>query len=280
MKSIYKKGMTIFGKKNKDELLVNPLFERAKKGDAEAASQLIQDLWTDDKTEELCRLILPERPAIFFSVPGTSRLNQVPIAYARFLARQTQEYGSTYLVGDEHIAALHRSMMKSVKNGNRLMSPRLYEPFDQTFFERLRHYAEVSQIILVEDVLTTGSSVNTFRRFLEHNDVPVSCIIGVKGDTDICPTESELKKLEKIGKKAGIENIDWIALGQELTRTELTALTFQYIGDRYGHADKALKALMRRQLYYLSELKTKGRYCVAHKIEQLGVLIDRRENKR
>lgn len=280
MKSIYKKGMTIFGKKNKDELLVNPLFERAKKGDADAAVQLIQELWTEDKTQELRRLILPERPPIFFSVPGTSRLNQVPIAYARFLAQQTQEYGSTYLVGDEYISSLHTSMMKSVKNGNRLMSPRLYEPFDETFFDRLRHYAESSQIILVEDVLTTGSSVNTFRRFLEHNDIPVSCIIGVKGDTDICPTLPELTKLEKLAKKAGIDTIDWIALGQELTRSELTALTFQYIGDRYKRADEPLRCLMRRQLYYLSELKTKGRYCVAHKIEDLSILIDRREKKR
>ena len=44
-----KKGLTIFDKKHKDEILVNPLFIKAKNGNAKAAEELITSLWTDKK---------------------------------------------------------------------------------------------------------------------------------------------------------------------------------------------------------------------------------------
>ena len=68
-------GFSIFDKKHKDEILVDPLFVRAKKGDARAAQELIEQYWTDQKTEELKSILLPDRQPVFFSVPGTSRLN-------------------------------------------------------------------------------------------------------------------------------------------------------------------------------------------------------------
>ncbi|MBR5130561.1 MAG: hypothetical protein IKV03_04985 [Alphaproteobacteria bacterium] len=274
-----KKGLTIFDKKNRDEVLVNPLFIAAKKGDSQAAVQLVESLWNEDKSQELRQLILPEKSPIFFSVPSTSRLNQVPIAYARFLAQQTQDLGGTFLVGDEYIAPLHTSMMKSVKNGNRLMSPRLYEPYNEMFFERLREHAQFSQIILVEDILTTGSSVNTFRRFLQHNDIPVDCIVGIKGDTDLSPTQKEIDKLEKQARKVGVVDIgvNWQKLGRELTKNEISALSFQYLGSRYQKASDKTQLLMRRQLYYLYALRACLRYETAHKVEKLNHLIERRE---
>lgn len=276
-----KPGLSIFDKKHKDEILVDPLFLQAKKGNVEAAEQLIEKFWSDEKTQELKLLLEKDKKTVFFSVPGTSRLNQIPVVFARFLAKKTSENNSLYLIGDEHIASLHTSMMKSVKNGDRLMSPRLYEAYDPHFFERIQNVIPNAQIVLVEDIITTGSSVNTFRRFLEHNGLQVDCIAAVKGDTQISPTMAGLQKLEKMAKKVALNDIkfDIQALGSELTHSEVVSLSFQYLGERYRRADNPTKRLMRHQLASLYEVKVNHRYEAAKKMEILSQLINRREQK-
>ena len=278
---ILRSGVSIFGKHADDPVRVDPLFNQAKTGDYEAARQLVEKLWTDDKTEELRRLILPERPPIFFSVPSTSRTNQLPIVFAKFLAEQTQDLGATYLVGDEHISSLHTSMMKSLKKSHRLMAPRLYETFHRSFFDNLRTHTQNASVVLVEDIITSGSSVNAFRHFLDHNGVPVDYIVGIKGDTCLDPTSLELTKLERTAKKAGLDTtkVDYMALGRELTSSEVMTLAFHYIGTQYKRADEQIRMLMRRQLYYLYALKVCGRPEVSTKINKLTRLIDRREER-
>ncbi|MBQ9739163.1 MAG: hypothetical protein IJV75_06640 [Alphaproteobacteria bacterium] len=278
---ILRSGVSVFGKHTDDPVRLDPLFDLAKTGDYEAARQLVEKLWTDDKTEELRRLILPERPPIFFSVPSTSRTNQLPIAYAKFLAEQTQDLGATYLVGDEHISSLHTSMMKSLKKSHRLMAPRLYETFHQSFFDNFRPHTQNASVVLVEDIITTGSSVNAFRRFLEHNGVPVDYVVGIRGDTNLDPSPSELTKLERTAKKAGLDttNVDYMALGRELTSSEVMTLASHYIGTQYKKADEQTRLLMRRQLYYLYVLRVCRRAEVSTKINKLNRLIDRREER-
>lgn len=276
-----REGVSIFGKHDGDPVRVDPLFEQAKTGSYKAARQLVEKWWTDEKTEELRRLILPERPPIFFSVPSTSRTNQLPIAYAKFLAEQTQDMGATYLVGDEHISSLHTSMMKSVKKIHRLMAPRLYETLHNSFFDNLRNHTQDTSIVLVEDIITTGASVNAFRRFLEQNQVPVDYIVGIKGETRLDPSPSELAKLEKTAKKAGLDTtkVDYPALGQELTSSEVMTLAYQYIGHQYKNADEHSKMLMRRQLYYLYALKVCQQAEASTKINQLTKILMRREER-
>lgn len=276
-----REGLSIFGKHADDPVRLDPLFDQAKTGNYEAAVQLVEKLWSDDKTEELRQLFLPERPPIFFSVPSTSRTNQLPIAYAKFLAEQMQDMGATYLVGDEHISSLHTSMMKSVKKAHRLMSPRLYETFQSSFFDNLRNHTQNASVVLVEDIITTGASVNAFRRYLEQNNISVDCVVGIKGETRLEPTQSELNKLERTAKKAGLdtESVDYIALGRELTSSEVMTMASHYIGYQYKNADEQSKLLMRRQLYYLYALKVCGRPEVSTKINRLTRLLDRREEK-
>lgn len=110
-------GLMIFDKKHTDLLLVDPLFLRAKQGDRQAAYDLIQKLWMFDKTRQALA-ITQRRPTVFISVPGTSRCNQIPPVFAEFLADVTEQ---SFLIGDEYVASLHATMMKSVKNSQRLM---------------------------------------------------------------------------------------------------------------------------------------------------------------
>ena len=269
-------GLMIYDKKHTDLLLVDPLFLRAKQGDRQAAFDLIQKLWTPDKTKQACAMT-QKQPTLFISVPGTSRRNQIPPVFAEFLADITEQ---SFLIGDEHVASLHATMMKSVKNSNRLMRPRMYEPYEKPFFDQLKMVVGngQKQVILVEDVVTTGSSVNSFRRFLEKNGIPVAGIFGVKGDYDIVPNASEIQKLQKIAERAGI-TVDMQKLGQELSKSEVISLTYQFLAEKYKMASAREQRLMRNQLRCLYEIKVNQNLNASMKLDMICSIMHRLEEK-
>lgn len=269
-------GLMIYDKKHTDSLLVDPLFLRAKQGDRQAAFDLIQKLWTFDKTRQALA-ITQRRPTVFISVPGTSRRNQIPPVFAEFLADVTEQ---SFLIGDEYVASLHATMMKSVKNSNRLMRPRMYEPYEKHFFDRLKAVVGNGQrqVILVEDVVTTGSSVNSFRRFLEKNGIPVAGIFGIKGDYDIVPSTSEIQKLQKIATRAGI-TVDMEKLGQELSKSEVISLTYQFLAEKYKAVPARVQRLMRHQLRCLYEIKVNQNLNASVKLDRICSIMQRLEEK-
>lgn len=267
-------GLMIFSKKHQDLLLVNPLFVRAKQGDRQAAYDLIKGLWTSDETRQALA-ITQRRPTVFISVPGTSRRNQIPPVFAEFLADVTEQL---FLNGDEYIASLHAIMMKSVKNSNRMMHPRMYEPYDKQFFDRLKVVVGngQKQVILVEDTVTTGASVNSVRRFFERNGIPISGIFGVKGNYDIVPNASEIQKLQKMAAHAGIP-LDMQKLGQELSKSEVISLTYQFLGERYKQASARQQRLMRQQLKCLYEIKVNQNWDASRKLDMICSIIQKLE---
>lgn len=269
-------GLMIFDKKHTDLLLVDPLFLRAKQGDRQAAYDLIQKLWTFDKTRQALA-ITQRQPTVFISVPGTSRRNQIPPVFAEFLADVTEQ---SFLIGDEYVASLHATMMKSVKNSQRLMRPRMYEPYEKHFFDRLKAVVGNGQrqVILVEDIVTTGSSVNSFRRFLEKNGIPVTGIFGIKGDADIVPNASEIQKLQKIAERAGI-TVDMQKLGQELSKSEVISLTYQFLAEKYKAVPARVQRLMRYQLRCLYEIKVNQNLNASVKLDRICSMMQRLEEK-
>lgn len=269
-KEYFQEGFTIYDKKHTDELLVDPLFLKAKKGDRQAAFDLIHKIWTPEKTEQV-RLMTKDHPTFFISVPGTSRQNQIPPVYAEFLAELTDQ---SFLVSDEYIASLHSTMMKSVKNGDRLMRPRMYEPLRKDFFKRLKEAIGDKQVVLVEDILTTGASVNCFRRFLEKNGIAVKCVFGLKGDSNIAPSLSEIMKLQKIAQREGI-TIDMEKLGKELSKSEVISLTYQYIAERYKQSSDKIKTLMNKQLLCLYDIRVNQNLQTALKLDMICSIIQK-----
>lgn len=278
-----KKGLTIFDKKHKDEILINPLFIKAKDGNAKAAEKLITSLWTDEKTTELKNLLDKNKEPVFISMPGTTRNNQLPIVYAKFLSTLTQEMGGRYIVGDEHILSFHTSMMKIINKEDRLFSPRLYEASSQNFFTLLKEQYPNAQFILVEDILTTGASANAFRRFMEKNGIQLDQIFALKGNTELSPSISEILKLQKMGKKCGLyqegKSLDFIALGKELTSSEINTLSFHFLGQKYQFANKKIKKLMRFLLFCLYDIKVNNNLDAIWRLKRIYELIKRKEKQ-
>ena len=255
-----KKGFSIFTQQDTEGILKHPLFKIAKgsypdldiKKNEAAARMLIEEIWTDAKTEELKKALSKYKDVLFISVPGTSRRNMLPVVFAEFLAELTKH---NFLVGDEHIDALHKDMMKNIKNGRRLFHPRRYH-MEKYFFNSIKELKPDCPIIIVEDILTTGSSANTFARFLKKNGLNVQGIFAIKGNPDISPTRKGLISLQRAADDAGLD-MNLIDLGKELTATEAMTLASTWIGEIYNKkANEKEKRLMKKQIQLLCEIKT------------------------
>lgn len=255
-----KKGFSVFTHQDTDGILKHPLFKIAKgsspdaniKESEDAARKLIKEIWTDEKTEELKRALSKYKDVLFISVPGTSRRNMLPVVFAEFLAELTEH---SFLVGDEHVDALHKDMMKNIKNGRRLFHPRRYH-MEKYFFDAVKELKPNCPIIIVEDILTTGSSANTFACFLKKNGLDVQGIFAIKGNTDISPTRKGILKLQKMADNAGLD-MNLINLGKELTSIEVMTLANTWIGEIYNKkANDKEKRLMKKQIELLCEIKS------------------------
>ena len=268
-----KKGFSVFSKKDAEGILVSSLFKAGKHGDEKAAHELIEQIWTDEKTQQLQKE-LNGQDLLFISVPSTSRTNMIPIAFAEFLASKLH---CNYLVGDEHIYSLQSKMMKSIKNGQRVFYPRMYEA-EEHFFDAVKKLKPNCQVVVVEDILTTGSSANTFVRFLKKNGLNVQRIFAIKGDTQLSPNVESILKLQKMADKSGL-NIDMIALGKELTKSEVTSLAFSHIGEFYQAASAQEKELIKKQIQCLYEIKVNNNYEKVVELTELNEILEHKKGE-
>lgn len=218
--------LTVFSKKDgSDDLLANDLFKEGKRGNSVAAAQLVQSVCSPQYVQSIFDQF-NDKPVVFVPMPSTSFQNKIPIELACFMAKNLMKKGvdAKYIQTEEYIHTLHSMMMKSLRTHfHRALAVRIFEEKKENFFDLFRQVAQDRHIVLVEDILTTGSSVNAFRRFIEKHGVQVSGVIGLKGNDNLAPSPTEIIKFAAKLRKV-VPDLDAIALGKELTRNELWAL--------------------------------------------------------
>lgn len=217
---------TVLDKRDKDELLVTDDFLKGKQNDAAAAKRLIDMLCSKDFFERALARFDTSKPLIFLTIPSTSHQNQVPIALAQSFVKYAAEKGlrAHYVVADEYINTLHAMMMKSIKSHlHRAFAVRVFEESQPGFLTAFQKLSQNAQVILTDDVLTTGASLNTFKRFLDKNDIQSVGVVGLKGTQSISPRPVDILKLAN-QIKTFAPSVDGIALGKELSMSELGAV--------------------------------------------------------
>lgn len=214
---------TVLDKRDRDELLITDDFLKGKKNDFMAAERLIHSLCSNEFFERALNSFDTSKPLSFLTIPSTSHQNQVPIALAQSFVKYATQKGlkARYIVADEYINTLHAMMMKSIKSHlHRAFAVRVYEESHPDFLKVLRDVSKSTQLVLVDDVLTTGASLNTFKRFLDKNGVHTVGVVGLKGSRTISPRPIDIIKLADQIKHFSA-SVDGIALGKELTMNEV-----------------------------------------------------------
>ena len=241
---------------------------QAKKGDKNSAHDFLHSrrakrifaggrkIFVNDRLASFADTLLPVMqsrispddpiPTLFITVPSTSGDNQIPRALGAFLA---EKYGTACVNSDEYVDTEHEERSISVDNDKRFLYARFYvmKKSKAEELQALAHYTNEKgekmpkRVVIVEDVLTTGSSAYTFARFLHKNGIQPTHVVAVKGDPDISPRREDLLALQTAAKKQGL-TLDMIRLGVELARSEITSLR-DYIGKGLPETQKVLSLL-------------------------------------
>ena len=197
----------------KKEIITGTDFLAGKGGDPAAADNVVRQIWTDKKTEQLRERLTAD--TVFLTMPSSSRMNVIPIQFAKYLAYKT---GTPWLKGDELFNAEHNVASKNISKDTRIFNERLFTVTDKNNTDGLQN----KKIIIVDDIITSGSSIRNFSEFLRKNDLNISHVVGLMGDRRLEIDQKTEDKLKELLKQKNID-IDFKSISY-ITRTEAGGL--------------------------------------------------------
>ena len=203
------------------------------KADISAAGRVVDHIWSDKKTEQLRASLKDPDNVVFITQPSTSGTNVVPVVLAQKLSA---EFKTDYIIGDNYFDALHRQQSKHIPQYRRAFDRREYETVD---IESLKERIGGKQVILVEDVLTTGGSVADFTHHLQTEDIKVESVTALMGDKRLQIDSKTLDKLDQAIKNKSLP-ISTPELSQHITRAEAGGLIMAINSARSENAREKL----------------------------------------
>jgi orotate phosphoribosyltransferase len=201
--------------------------------DKGAADRVIERLWSEKKTEMLRSNFKEPPKVVFITVPSSSGKNVVPLRLAENLA---EDFNARYICGDEYFSAIHSRQSKHI--------PRLQRPFHRREYypeniDALKKEAEGKQVVVVEDLLTTGGSVASFCRALNDEGIEVRSVTALMGDRRLNIDLKTQVHLDAALKQAGL-SFKAEALVARLTRAEAGGLIMQINSARSENAKQKI----------------------------------------
>lgn len=191
----------------------NPSYDAAKHGDYNAAKKLVSDLVKKERITQL-KEAYPDAIVAPISSAGAGH-NQIPDAYAD-------------LLGENGFEVDHN--IKIVDKANRTGKGELERLTSQNKIEG--SVKEGAKYIIVDDVVTSGASINEYRQYIEDNGgCVVACstmCMGQAGNNQIAPTK---ESIEKAVSKHGQDRIDKVckAVGAKNGIESLTNWQVNYL---------------------------------------------------
>ena len=189
-------GITGLPKANR-AIMESPAWTKAKGGNPQAAEQIIEQIWTPQQTQQLQAKLQPGKEIVCLSVPSTSGNNAIPEALGQKLA---QELGGTYLDVKQVYKVHTKRPMKELPKSERPFAERSHELLDANAVAALKD----KQVILTEDVITTGSSARRFALELRRQGVEVQTVAGLMGSGRLDAPPQLVSSLQRTLRNAGM----------------------------------------------------------------------------
>jgi len=168
------------------------------KGDKEAADRFAEKFWSEKQTEELKKQIDNPENTLFISVPSSSKNNVHPVSLAEKLS---EEFGGRFVTGETYFDVLHEKQSKKVRPSERVFYPRIYEPVDSG---SLKAVAGNREVIVTDDIFTTGGSAASLIRILDRIGISVKAVAGYFGNTRLSVPPQTVSSMHKALKHTGI----------------------------------------------------------------------------
>lgn len=193
------KSATVGCSNIKKDVVESPDFLAGKNGDVEATDRVIEQIWHPHKTKVLEKQLTSE--TVFLSQPSTTKSNVIPIQLA---LRLSSKLDRPFVNGDEYFDTLHNIASKNISRDRRVFNKREFNFVDK---EKMNSLLEGKDIIIIDDIITTGSSIRYFKEFLTEQNLNVIHAVGLMGDRRLELDSSTKNKLSDLLKNKNI-NVD------------------------------------------------------------------------
>ncbi|KPA11783.1 hypothetical protein MHK_008006 [Candidatus Magnetomorum sp. HK-1] len=200
------------------------------RGDKEAADRFAEKFWTNELTEKLSKRIEKSDKLLFLSVPSSSKNNVHPIS---LIEKLSTEFDGEYLIGETFFDVLHERQSKQIRPFERVFHPRLYEPVNS---EDLIKLLTGKDVIIADDIFTTGGSAASLIRTLDGIGISVKTVIGYFGNTNLAVPPQIVSAMRRALKNKEID-INARELSKHLTFTE-TKIIIELIKNVRSKNDK------------------------------------------
>ncbi len=199
----------------KKEVLESEDFLAAKQGsDIDAATRVIDKVWKSKKSDQLKNNIVEN--TVFLSMPSTTKQNILP---AMMAIKFSDDFDCPFVYGDDLFNTLHGKASKKIARDKRVFNPREYSVADP---EGVSSQLKGKNVVLVDDVITTGSSIRHFTEFLRKHNIWVNHVACLMGDRRLALDTKTEKKLDLALQEKGVDiQIDTI---NHITRSEAGGL--------------------------------------------------------
>jgi hypothetical protein len=197
----------------KKDVVTSSDFLAGKDGNPTAADKVVRQIWSDKKTEQLQEHL--DTDSVFLTMPSTTRTNIIPVQLAKYLSQET---GRPWLNGDNIFNAEHNAASKNIPRDKRIFNARLFSTIDKRNTDKLKN----KKVVIVDDIITSGSSIRNLAEFLRNQEINVTHAIGLMGDRRLEIDQKTENKLKELLKQKGIE-IDFDTINY-ITRMEAGGL--------------------------------------------------------
>lgn len=225
----------IVGKAKQDkEVMASGDWQAAKeRADFQAAVRVVDQAWNLKKTDQLRRVLDDPKNIILVTQPSTSKQNMIPVALAK---RLSVELKTIYIDGDDYFNTRHRQQSKHIPQYRRAFEKRI---FVSNNIEELKEKIGSKNVVIIEDVLTTGGSVADFAHHLHNEGIKTESITGLMGEKRLKIDEKTFEKLDQALKGNTIA-VNSSELAQHITRAEAGGLIMMINSARSENARKKL----------------------------------------
>ena len=197
---------------NGSKMKSHPGYQEAKHGNYDSAKALVNDVIKPDRVKQLAEAY-PDAVVVPVRSSGKDS-NQIPVAYADAISKAG-------IPVDKGIVITEKANRTGSSELNRLVSKNKLEG----------EVKKGQNYIIADDVVTSGASINEYRKYIEKNGGKVvastALCMGQQGSNQIAPkTETLDKAIEKHGKPLLNEVCKSIGVGEleSLTTWQVTYL--------------------------------------------------------
>jgi len=174
------------------ELIHSQTWERAKNYDFRSAMMIVNECWTPQKTASLKKQITDPKSTILLTQPSSTKSNVIPIVLGEKLAN---EIGCELIISEHFFISTHKKQIKKITRTERPFIKKKYKLEKDVDRDLFKETFSGKDIILIDDIITTGGSVKEFNYALEQKGFNIKSVVALMGEKRLNMDENTKKHL-------------------------------------------------------------------------------------